>query len=250
MDPAAKERVPTPAYGRYPFSLLSNPTPSVEEKKAPIKTKKGQVDRQTPFETLPPHARPGLGGRSRNTWSTRAPPQRSSMGSGNLAALNPAANEGRGRFELISRRGTRLGYFEGIRTDLARLERALNPRRPSPPIFDGRIYSHVVPFNAIWGAARTTKHLSAYDEVLVYHLFDLVDLAQPELSYLKRMDLLEAGFAAFSGKAPLSQPPSPGSSGWGTDNSPPSPRSPRPTPTLFRPGFEGHPAQSRQQIRV
>jgi DNA ligase-1 len=84
--------------------------------------------------------------------------------------------------QLISRLGKLYKFLDGIREEAKVLF-----RKCPGVVLDGEIYSHNAPFNAISGAVRTSKKPSAFDELVEYHIFDLV---LPGLSYQARMEKL------------------------------------------------------------
>ncbi len=83
-----------------------------------------------------------------------------------------------GEIKLTSRMGKEFMWMSKIREQL----RIINEKGL---IFDGELYSHTIPFNAISGAVRKTKTPSAYDDKLEYWIFDIADT---ELSYSARAE--------------------------------------------------------------
>ena len=87
---------------------------------------------------------------------------------------------------LTSRMGKSFSWMNKIR------EHIKNMTGESNIIFDGELYSHSIPFNAISGASRSTKKPSVYDDKMEYWVFDLVDCDMEYKDRVATMQLLRS----------------------------------------------------------
>ena len=84
---------------------------------------------------------------------------------------------------LVSRRGKPFKFLHTIRKELDDIFKINDTL-----VLDGELYSHDLTFNQISGIVRASKNISAYDHLIEYHVFDIID---SDKTYAQRVDMLK-----------------------------------------------------------
>jgi ATP-dependent DNA ligase len=112
-----------------------------------------------------------------------------------------------GKVFLESRTGEKFEKFDLLRGQLeAAFFNKMSPEQQATFYFDGELYTDDIPFNEISGLVRmTSKHAKAADmeraDKIHYYVYDCIDLANLEMTYKDRNQLLAATFKA--NKSPM-----------------------------------------------